>query len=61
MIIKRRGYKTWIERVGFGRRWTVETAIGSFKALFWGHVAARTIQSAQLEVGLNVAVYNLLF
>lgn len=57
-FIKRHGYETWKKKVGFGRRWAVETAIGSFKALFGEYVAARTLQSAQWEVGLKVAVYN---
>nr|MDO8080478.1 hypothetical protein [Candidatus Freyarchaeota archaeon] len=58
MIIKRHGYKTWAERVGFGRRWAVETAIDPFEALFGDYAAARAIQSAQREVGLRVELYN---
>ena len=57
-FIKRRGYKTWVEKVGFGRRWAVETAIGSFKTMFGESVTARTLQAAQREVGLKAAVYN---
>ncbi len=57
-FIKRHGYKAWVEKVGFGRRWAVETAIGSFKAMFGECVAAQTLQAAQREVGLKVAVYN---
>ena len=57
-LIKQHGYETWKSRVGFGRRWAVETAMGSFKAMFGEGVAARTLQAAQLEVGLKVAVYN---
>jgi len=37
--------------------WAVETAIGSFKAMFGESVMARTVEAAQLEVGLKVAVY----
>jgi len=37
--------------VGFGRRWAVETAIGSFKATFGECVMARTLEAAQLEAG----------
>ncbi|MEM2145745.1 MAG: IS5/IS1182 family transposase, partial [Candidatus Jordarchaeaceae archaeon] len=56
--VKRKGYKAWAWEVGFGRRWAVETAIGSFKALFGEYVAARTLEAAQWEVGLKVVVYN---
>lgn len=56
--VKRNGYEAWAREVGFGRRWAVETAIGSFKALFGEYVAARTLEAAQWEVGLKVAVYN---
>ena len=56
--VKRHGYKAWAREVGFGRRWAVETAIGSFKAMFGECVAARTLEAAQWEVGLKVAVYN---
>ncbi|MEM2958604.1 MAG: IS5 family transposase [Candidatus Jordarchaeaceae archaeon] len=56
--VKRKGYKAWAREVGFGRRWAVETAIGSFKAMFGEYVAARTLEAAQWEVGLKVAVYN---
>nr|MDO8080353.1 IS5 family transposase [Candidatus Freyarchaeota archaeon] len=56
--VKRNGYKAWAREAGFGRRWAVETAIGSFKAMFGEYVAARTLEAAQWEVGLKVAVYN---
>jgi len=56
--VKRDGYEAWTREVGFGRRWAVETAIGSFKALFGEYLAARTLETTQLEVGLKVAVYN---
>ena len=56
--VKRKGYEAWAKEVGFGRRWAVETAIGSFKAMFGEYVAARTFEAAQWEVGLKVAVYN---
>ncbi|MEM2047676.1 MAG: hypothetical protein QXZ06_07330 [Candidatus Jordarchaeales archaeon] len=39
--------------MGFGRRWAVETAIGSFKALFGEYVMARTRETAQWEAGLK--------
>jgi hypothetical protein len=44
--------------VGFGRRWAAETATGSFKAMFGEYVAACTLEAAQWEVELKVAVYN---
>ncbi|MHA1363956.1 MAG: hypothetical protein ACTSP1_15685 [Candidatus Freyarchaeota archaeon] len=56
--MKRYGLEAWKRMVGFGRRWAVETAIGSFKAMFGECVMARTLEAAQLEVGLKVAVYN---
>jgi hypothetical protein len=56
--VKRKGHEVWAREVGFGRRWAVETAIGSFKAMFGEYVAARTLEAAQWEVGLKVAVYN---
>jgi hypothetical protein len=56
--IKEHGYKAWAKEVGFGRRWAAETAIGSFKAMFGEYVAARTLEAAQWEVELKVAVYN---
>jgi hypothetical protein len=36
----------------------LKTAIGSFKAMFGEYVAARTLEAAQWEVELKVAVYN---
>ena len=56
--VRKHGLRVWKRMVGFGRRWAVETAIGSFKAMFGESVMARTVEAAQLEVGLKVAVYN---
>ena len=51
--VKRKGYEAWAKDVGFGRRWAVETAIGSFKAMFGEYVAARTFEAAQWEAGFK--------
>ncbi|MHA1208098.1 MAG: hypothetical protein ACTSRF_02500, partial [Candidatus Freyarchaeota archaeon] len=56
--VRKHGLRVWKRMVGFGRRWAVETAIGSFKAMFGESVMTRTVEAAQLEVGLKVAVYN---
>jgi len=34
--VRERGYETWAELSGYGRRWAVETAYSTLKRLFGG-------------------------
>ena len=51
--------EAWKRRVGYGRRWMVETAFSTFQRLFGEHVRARTLPNMIREMLLKASLYNL--
>jgi hypothetical protein len=54
-----RDSEAWKMRVGYGRRWMVETVFSVFKRLFGEYVAARSFPAMVKEVMLKASLYNL--
>ena len=54
------GYEGWAERMGYGRRWAVETAYSAFKRLFGEHSLARSFENIVTELAGKVSLYNML-
>ena len=59
-LVKSLGYDGWAERVGYGRRWAVETAYSTFKRLFGEHSMARGVVNIARELVGKVSLYNML-
>ena len=58
--IRELGYGTWVELVGYGERWAVETAYSTFKRVFGEHSLSRSLESIARELAGKVALYNML-
>jgi IS5 family transposase len=58
--LDRLGYEGWRDAVGYGQRWSVETAFSSFKRTFGEFVKARKFENMVSEMALKVFTYNLL-
>jgi hypothetical protein len=59
-MIRGLGYRGWVEAVGYGRRWAVETAYSTFKRLFGEHSLARDMGNIVRELVGKVSLYNML-
>jgi hypothetical protein len=59
-LVRSLGYDGWAERVGYGRRWAVETAYSTFKRLFGEHSLARDFGNIVKELAGKVALYNMM-
>jgi len=59
-LVQGLGYGGWAERVGYGRRWAVETAYSSFKRVFGEHSLARGFENIVRELVGKVALYNVM-
>jgi hypothetical protein len=59
-LVRKLGYEGWAERVGYGRRWAVETAYSTFKRLFGEHSLARSFENIARELAGKVSLYNML-
>ncbi len=59
-LVRSLGYDGWAERVGYGRRWAVETAYSTFKRLFGEHSLARSFEGIARELAGKVSLYNML-
>lgn len=54
------GYVGWKEAVGYGQRWSAETAFSSFKRTFGEFVKAKKFENMASEIALKVFTYNML-
>jgi hypothetical protein len=59
-LVRKLGYEGWVELVGYGRRWAVETAYSTFKRLFGEHSLARSFENIARELAGKVSLYNML-
>ena len=50
--------KRWKEKVGYGKRWLVESFFSAFKRRFGEHVCSRRWKSVQNELKLKAMLYN---
>jgi len=57
-MVRELGYGTWAETVGYGRRWSVETAYSTFKRLFGEGTMGRRLRCIVLELAGKVVLYN---
>lgn len=58
--IRELGYGTWVELVGYGGRWAVETAYSAFKRPFVEHSLARSFENIARGLTAKVALCNAL-
>ena len=58
--IRELGYGTWAELVGYGERWTLETAYSTFKRVFGEGCVSKTLGNIAREFVGKVALYNML-
>ncbi|MFQ5888135.1 MAG: IS5 family transposase [Candidatus Hydrothermarchaeales archaeon] len=54
------GYDGWKDAVGYGCRWSAETAFSGFKRTFGEFVKAKKFENMVSEIALKVFTYNLL-
>ena len=59
-LVRKLGYEGWVELVGYGRRWAVETAYSTFKRLFGECSLARSFENIVRELVGKVALYNMM-
>jgi hypothetical protein len=52
--------EAWKLKVGFGKRWSVESAFSSFKRTFGEFVSAKKFEHMVNELKLKAFTYNLL-
>jgi hypothetical protein len=57
---RRVGHGGWARLVGYGRRWSVETAYSTFKHVFGEGCMAVTLENIARELTDKVALYNML-
>jgi len=60
MMLKMLGEKEWSRRMGYGRRWTAETAFSTFKRLYGEHSMAENMESIAKELAAKAYIYNTL-
>ncbi len=52
--------KQWKIDVGYGRRWSVEIAISTFKRILGENISARVWDNVVREIQFKVMIYNLM-
>jgi hypothetical protein len=60
MILKTLGEKAWGRLMGYGRRWTAETAFSTFKRLYGEYCMARSMENITKELSAKAYVFNML-
>ncbi len=60
VVFDKIGYyqQKWKEKVGYGKRWLVESFFSAFKRRFGEHVCSRRWKSVQNELKLKAMLYN---
>jgi hypothetical protein len=59
-MFKTLGEKEWSRRVGYGRRWTAETAFSTFKRLYGEHCMAKNMETIVKELMAKAYIYNMI-
>lgn len=57
---KHLGHKNWAKLMGYGRRWSVETAYSTFKRTFGEFCMAKTMKNITKELAAKAYIYNML-
>ena len=57
---RKENQKQWKKDIGYGRRWTVEIAISTFKRILGENVSARVWCNVVREIKFKVMIYNLM-
>jgi hypothetical protein len=60
IMFKTLGEKEWSRRVGYGRRWTAETAFSTFKRLYGEHCMAKNMETIVKELMAKAYIYNMI-
>lgn len=56
--VKKKGYKEWCRKKGYGRRWTAEAFFSAFKRLMGEYVKAKTWKGMIKELIMKLYFYN---
>lgn len=57
---KAENQKQWKKDIGYGRRWSVEIAISSFKRILGENISARVWCNVVREIKFKIMIYNLM-
>ena len=57
---KMQNRKQWKKGIGYGRRWSVEIAISTFKRVLGENISARVWSNVVREIKFKVMIYNLM-
>ena len=57
---KTQNQKQWEKNVGYGRRWSVEIAISTFKRVLGENISVRVWCNVVREIKFKVMIYNLM-
>jgi transposase len=60
MILKTLGEEEWSRLMGYGRRWSVETAFSTFKRLYGEYCMAKNMENIAKELSAKAYIYNML-
>jgi hypothetical protein len=60
MILKTIGEKAWSRVMGYGRRWSAETAFSTFKRLYGEYCMAKNMENISKELMAKAYIYNML-
>jgi hypothetical protein len=60
IILKTLGEKAWGRLMGYGRRWTAETAFSTFKRLYGEYCMAKSMENITKELSAKAYVFNML-
>jgi hypothetical protein len=52
--------KTWGRLMGYGRRWSAETAFSTFKRLYGEYCMARSMENIAKELSAKAYIYNMI-
>jgi hypothetical protein len=54
------GEKVWSRVMGYGRRWSAETAFSTFKRLYGEYSMAKNMETITKELSAKAYIYNML-
>jgi hypothetical protein len=60
MILKTLGEGEWSRMMGYGRRWSAETAFSTFKRLYGEYSMAKNMENISKELSAKAYIYNML-
>jgi len=59
IILKTLGEKEWGRMVGYGRRWSAETAFSAFKHLYGEYCMSKNMENITKELSAKAYIYNM--